>query len=252
MAEPSVACPQCGVKLRLSPALQGKPAVRCPKCSATVPLARIKPAALKPAAKPAIKAEPPEDVLEEVGPDEDEVEEVEEVLPASPRKRRRPADEEDERPARPVKRRRVEEEDDEEDEEDEDYRPRRRRKRPGGRRAESGEGPWLIALGLVPVLILVGFFCGLLTNGTHGLPESKEGGPAAKIGGLLFMEAVCCLLMFFGVRAVKNRRAWLRFSSIEGTPGVIVGFLQAGFGSWMFGLGVYGLIFGVIIFTGPR
>jgi hypothetical protein len=164
------------------------------------------------------------------------VEEVQEVLPAEAE------DELEVVEQAPAAKRRRPVPQYEDDEEQEDDRPRGRRGRP----KKQPPGPWLLALALAPACGLVGFLFCLLLRGTSGLPEDKDGGPVASLLGLSFVLLACCVVLPFGVFAVKNRHTFGKWGiEIQGTTAVWVGMVQSFFSGLLGGVAVYGLIFEV-------
>jgi hypothetical protein len=238
MPETFVRCPGCGAKLKLGPGAQGKQVIRCPKCGGTVPLQRSQPASARLVVKKPV--EKPAEVLPAEA--EDELDVVPAAEPAPARKKTLPPEEEEEAlPARPVKRRRPIEEEDEED--DEVDRPRGRRQRP----KKQPPGPWLLTLGVAAASGFVGFVFPLLILGTAGLPESKDGGPAADLCGIGLLLVVCPVLIVLGVLGVRDRHTVGKWGiEITGTTAIIVGMIQAFFGGLLGGAAVYGLSFAVM------
>ncbi len=158
-------------------------------------------------------------------------------------------------PPRKIKRRSEEMEDEDDrprarsrrsrdDDDDEDDRPRRRRKK--RRRESEGDGPWLIAIGVVGVCTFVSFVMTILFNGLSGFPPAQDG-PLVKVGCLGLGLLIGLGLAGWGTLCVKNRVAYGRWNmEIRGTMGVVLGMIEAGLGGVLCGILVYGLFFMLI------
>jgi hypothetical protein len=156
------------------------------------------------------------------------------------RSRRHREEEEDDRPARAGRRSRVED-DDEED------RPRKKKKKK--RRRAEGDGPWLVAIGVTGVFLVIAFFISIVANGTMGMEPAKDG-PLVKCLALGIGLVVALAMAGLGVNAVRKREIWTgnAFSGfmLTGTAAVVLGMFQAAVGGCLCGWLVYGLFFTVL------
>jgi hypothetical protein len=223
-----VSCPNCGRRARVPDALLDRQ-VTCPGCAAT------------------FKATPNNPASGEQGDDGEDIEIVDDTSTGysvaddddkGRRGRRRDDDDEDDRPARAVRRSR--------EADDDEVRPRKRKKK---RHRAPGEGPWLIAIGVAGVFLVIAFLVSIVANGTMGLEPAKDG-PAVKCLGLGLGLVVALAMAGLGVDAVRKREMWTRYGfsqyTLTGTAAVVLGMFQTAVGGCLCGWLVYGLFFTVL------
>jgi hypothetical protein len=140
---------------------------------------------------------------------------------------------------------------DDDDQDDEEDRPRARWRRgaEGGRprrRAEQGDGPWLIAAGAVAGCFALSLGLSFLAFGAGGLPAGQDG-PGGKLVGLGIGFVASLVIAPLGVMGVKKRRALGSWGiEIEGSMGVATGMVQSAIGGIIGGFALYGLAFTIL------
>ncbi len=220
MAATTIPCSGCAVRLKLP---EGRSKVRCPRCGTVM----TAPDPGEQGSDPEVLRQPSlAQAGQRVQEEPEEVEHLELV------------EELEEVPERAALRRR--------DWDDPGDRPRPKRK---ARKRDSGEGPWLIAIGVAGGCALIAFIITMIAFGSSGLADNKgQGGYPVKLACLFGAVCIGAVITAFGVFEVKYKIVYGNWGQvITGPVAVVLGFMTTIPGAGLIGFAVAALLLSVIL-----